>query len=94
MKVQQKSFRHSTIRYMELPDGDLLLSTKDVLIALGITDRPQGSYLAEPCLDLASAVSVATGNNDDFAMWLIKAFADYNRETLVHPICEDEWDFE
>ena len=94
MNVQKKEFRNSTIRYLELPDNDLLLNTKDVLAVLAITDRPQGGNLAEPCLDLASSVNVASGSNDDFAMWLNESFADYNLETLVHPNCEDEWNFD
>ena len=94
MNVQKKEFRNSTIRYLELPDNDLLLNTKDVLAVLAITDRPQGGNLAEPCLDLASAVNVASGNNNDFAMWLNKSFAEYNLETSVHPNCEDEWNFD
>lgn len=94
MNVQQKEFRHRVIRYLELPDNDLLLNTKDVLAVLGITDRPQGSALAEPCLDLVSAVTVAAGNNNDFAMWLNESFASYNVETLVHPNCDDEWNFD
>jgi len=94
MNVQQKEFRNSTIRYLELPDKDLLLNTKDVLAVLGITDRPQGSDLAGSCLDLASAVNVAIGNNDDFAIWLIGSFAGYNQVTLLRPNCEDEWNFD
>ena len=94
MNVQKKEFRNSTIRFLELPDNDLLLNTKDVLAVLAITDRPEGSDLAEPCLDLVSAVNMASGNNDDFAMWLNESFAAYNLETLVHPNCEDEWNFD
>ena len=94
MRVQQKTYRNNTIRYLELPKNDLLLNTKDVLAILGVADRSQGSALAESCLDLASAEMVALESDLDFAEWLMREFGGYNRETGVHPDCTDDWIFE
>lgn len=94
MKVRQKSYQKNTIRYLELPENDLLLNTKDVLAALGVADRPQGSVLAEPCIDLASAMTAALGTDAALAEWLIEEFGGYKKETLVHPQCGDDWIFD
>jgi len=94
MRVQQKTYQNNTIRYLELRDNDLLLNTTDVLGVLEATDRPEGSVLAEPCLDLASAEIVSLGSNRDFAEWLMRKFSGYKRKALVHPGCTDEWIFD
>ncbi len=93
MNVQQKKFQKSAIRYLELPKRGLLLNTKDVLAVLHITERPEGSVLAESCLDLTSAIREASRHNTDFAKWLNETFASYNPEALVHPSCDDGWNF-
>ena len=93
MNIKQKRFQNRIIRYLELPKKDLLLNTKDVLAVLHITKRPEGSVLAGSCLDLASAVRLAAGKDAAFARWLNEAFAGYNLELLVHPKCDDEWNF-
>ena len=94
MNVQQKKFQNTTIRYLELAKRDLLLNTKDVLGVLHITERPEGSVLAESCLDLTSAISEASRNNTDFAKWLNETFAGYNPEALAHLSCDHEWNFD
>ena len=93
MNMHKAQFREHQIRFLELQDNDLLLNTKDVLAVLGINDRPQGSDLSEPHLDLTSAVGVSNGKDDDFSIWLNETFSGYNLETLVRPSCDDEWNF-
>jgi hypothetical protein len=93
MRVLQKTYRNNTIRYLELPENGLLLNTRDVLVILGVADRPQGTALAEPCLDLTSAEMVALESDLDFAEWLMREFGGYNRETGVLPNCTDDWNF-
>ena len=89
MQVLAANFNGYPIRYIALPENGLLINTKDYCRIASIADRPSGDVLAEPCIDLTSAVSFA--GNTDFAMWLIGTFARYDLETLIHPICDDEW---
>lgn len=93
MNVKNAQYKEHTIRYLELPDNELLLNTKDVLTVLGISERQQGSDLAESCLDLTSAVTAAARNSDDFVMWLNETFSGYNLQTLLRPKYDDEWNF-
>jgi len=93
MNVKNTQYKGKTIRYLVLPDNGLLLNTTDVLGIMGIGVRPQGSDLAQPCLDLASAITVA-GSNNDFATWLIETFENYSSETPVIPRCDDDWNFD
>ena len=90
MNVNTKQYRQYALRYLELPDNGLLLNTKDVLDILGIDECPKGGELSQPCLDLASAVMLASSSDVNFAMWLNEAFFVYNPETLVRSICDDD----
>lgn len=94
MNVKNTQYKEHTIRYLELPDNDLLLNTKDVLSVAGIKERPQGSDLAESCIDLTSAVTAVAGNSVDFATWLNETFSGYNLQTQLRPKCDDEWNFD
>ena len=87
------NYAGESISCLRLPDNDLLLKTQDVCRILGISNRPAGSALDQPCLDLASAINLASPD-DQFAMWLTETFAGYNPETLVHPQCDDDWNIE
>lgn len=93
MTVQTVNYKTSKIRFLTLPDNGLLLNTRDICSALGITDRPAGTDLSQPCLDLASAVNIAAAYDPDFAMWLNKTFASYNLQQVVRPLCNDDWKF-
>lgn len=93
MIIQFSEYHDSRIRFITLPDNGLLLNTIDVCSILGITDRPAGSVLSLPCLDLASAVIEAGAQNIDFAMWLNETFASYNSQQLLYPQCDDNWKF-
>jgi prophage antirepressor-like protein len=91
MTFQAIDYKTSKIRFITLPDNGLLLNTRDICSALGITDRPAGSDLSQPSLDLASAVIVAASLDSDFAMWLNESFTNYNSQQLVHPHCDELW---
>lgn len=91
-EILQADYNSMLIRVMKLPGNGLLLNTKDVCQVLDITHRPAGSELASPCLDIASAVKIASScDDDDFAMWVSEAFFGYALETLVHPRVDDDW---
>jgi len=92
MQVFVAHFKDKSIRYMTLPGNGLLINTKDYCRIAGIAERPREHVLAQPCLDLASATNFA--GSEDFAIWLVESFAGYDVETLVHPICNDEWSFD
>jgi hypothetical protein len=81
------------IRFLELPPNGLLLNTKDVCRVLGITERPDGTELSQPSLDLASAIGIAAGRDEDFALWLNERFVQYNPQSLVRPNLDDDWTF-
>jgi hypothetical protein len=94
METFTANYDGKQISFLKLPDNDLLLRTKDICRILGILDRPDDSALGQPCLDLASAANLALASDPEFAMWLNETFAGYNLETLVHPRCDDDWNFE
>ena len=91
MDVRTAEYNEQQIRFLELPPSGLLLNTKDVCMVLGIIERPEGDELADPSLDLTSAVLIAAGYDDAFAMWLHETFAGYDIETLVGPPLDDDW---
>jgi hypothetical protein len=91
MQVFVANFNNNPIRYIKLPDNGLLINTKDYCLIAGITERPSGHVLAQPCLDIVSAINFS--GSADFAIWLNETFVGYNIETLVHPTCNDEWNF-
>lgn len=91
MTVQTVDYKTSKIRFLTLPDNGLLLNTRDICSALEITDRPAGTDLSQPCLDLASAVNVAASLDSYFAMWLNESFINYNSQQFVHPHCDELW---
>jgi len=93
METSIVNYESKPILFLKLPGNDLLLKTTDICNVLGIVDRPANSALARPCLDLASAVNLALAQDEDFGMWLTETFAGYNLETLVHPVCDDDWNF-
>ena len=93
MTVQFADYNTCRIRFRTLPENGLLLYTSDICSVLEITDRPAGSVLSTPYMDLASAVIVAGEKDIDFAMWLNETFASYNLEQQVHPQCDDDWKF-
>ena len=93
METHVANFQGKPISFLKLPGNGLLLRTTDFCGVLGIIERPAGTALSKPCLDLASAVSLSMADNPDFAMWLNETFVGYNFETLVHPGCDDAWNF-
>lgn len=90
MVVHISNYKGIKIRFVSLPNNGLLLNTKDVCSVLKINNRPAGSVLSGPCIDLAGAINVAASDTD-FGMWLNETFANYNPQTLVHPQCDDDW---
>ncbi len=94
MKVTNYNYKGKPIRVLtELLDKGILFNTKDICTILNIKERPSGSDLSSSCLDLASAVNIVGSYNKDFAIWLNETFIEYNINTLVHPKCNDDWDF-
>src|SRR5437764_3591468 len=96
MNASTAEYEGHQIRFLALPDGGLLLNTKDVCGVLGITDRPAGTELGEPCLDLVGAIRTALSEDVgdvDFVEWLQDTFMQYRDETLLRPRCDDEWNF-
>ena len=93
METSVANYQGKPISFLILAGNDLVLRTIDVCGVLGIVDRPGGSVLGQPCLDLASAVNLALAQDPEFAMWLNETFVGYNLETLVHPRCADNWNF-
>jgi len=52
--------------------------------------------LGEPCIDLAPAflnIGEDESFDESFLEWLIENFSQYEKETLIHPRCDDEWKF-
>lgn len=90
MVVHTSVYKGVKVRFINLPDNGLLLNTKDICSVLKVTNRPVGTVLSGPCIDLASAINVAASNTD-FVMWLNGTFANYDLQTLVHPQCDDDW---
>lgn len=96
MNISTAEYEGNRIRFLALPDGGLLLNTKDVCAVLGISDRQAGTELGEPCLDLVSAIRAALSedvSDVDFVEWLQDTFMQYRDETLLHPRVDDEWNF-
>ena len=93
MKVKSSKFGAHQIRYLELSENGLLLNTTDVLSVLGVTERPQGSDIASPCLDLTSAISITSGQSVEFTEWINETFYGYSKQTLIRPTCDDSWSF-
>lgn len=91
MTFQVIDYKTSKIRFITLPDNGLLLNTRDICSALGITDRPAGTDLSQPSLDLVSAVIIAASLNSDYAMWLNESFINYKSQQFVHPHCDELW---
>ncbi len=91
MEVMTYEYNGKPVTYMKLSGNDLLLKTTDVCGILGITDRPAGTELSQPSLNLVSAIRIADSHNTDFSMWLMESFGRYNVETLVHPNVDDDW---
>lgn len=92
MKVRIERFKGNDIKWMEVSDSGVLFNTKDVLNVVGVVERPEGSDLSEPCIDLTSAILISTGNREEFAAWLIDRFSGYDKEVLVRPKeLDDEW---
>ncbi len=92
MVVHTSDYKGNKIRFIKLPGNELLLNTKDICSVLRISNRPVGTALSQPCMDLASAINAA-GSNTDFVMWLNETFTNCNLATLVHPQCDDDWNF-
>jgi hypothetical protein len=90
---QTAEYNGQQIRFLAGPDNALLLNTKDVCGVLGITERPDGTELSQPSLDLASAIGVAAARDEDFALCLHERFARYNPQALDHPNLDDDWTF-
>ncbi len=70
-----------------------MLNTEDVCNVLDNVERPEGTDLDAPSLDLTSAVTLALQNNDeDLGMWLNERFAQYDQETPVRPrLTTEDW---
>ena len=93
LNVQTAEYNGQRIRFLEVPPNGLLLNTKDVCMVLRITERPDGTELSQPSLDLASAIGVAAGRDEDVALWLNERFARYNPQTSARPTLDDDWIF-
>jgi hypothetical protein len=93
LNVQTAEYNGQQMRFLEVPSNGLLLNTKDVCRVLGITERPDGTELNRPSLDLASAVGVAAARDEDFALWLNERFGQYNPQALDRPNVDDDWNF-
>lgn len=93
MNVSTADYNGDTIRYIELSDNGLVLNTLDVCRVLKITERPAGSELAHPSLDLASAILVAGGYDQDFMEWLLEKFGGYRQERSLRSQSDDDWNF-
>ena len=93
MDIQTAEYNGQQRRVLEGPDNGLLLNTKDVCRVLGITERPDGTELSQPSLDLASAIGIATTRDEDFALWLDERSAGYNPQAVYHPNLDDDWTF-
>lgn len=89
--VRRVSYSGRALRFLELPERELLLNTKDVCALAGIPDRSGRPLLHYACLNLAGAVWVATDVNPDFAQWLILFFRDKRSLTKPALPCDDEW---
>lgn len=91
MRMFTAHFSGHEIRVLDLAPHGLLLNTVDVCSILGIPDRQPGTDLGQPCLDLVTATNLAIGRNQDFVEWLIETFDGHPVETMVRPICDDDW---
>ena len=78
------------LRYIVLPNQDLLINAKDVRAVLDL-DRSVSSILARPCVDLTGAVWLASEREEDFSEWLIKTFSCYRVTARTMPQCDDDW---
>lgn len=94
METSISNYKGRPVSFLKLPDNHVLLKTIDICDILEIDERPTGTVIAQPCLDLASAVNLALANDPEFAMWLNETFAGFNPETSVHPKCDDNWKFQ
>jgi len=95
MPIEKYKYDEKTIKTFKFSDGGILFNTIDLCIILNIKDRPEGSILSNPCIDLAGAALEALGsNNIDFAEWLIIKFSKYKLETpiIINSKLNDNWD--
>lgn len=82
------------MRFLRLPDNGLLINTKDFCSILDIQNRPSGTDIGASSLDLASAIRIGYGYDQDFGEWLRQNFDGCNPQTLVQAGLDDEWAIE
>ena len=94
MEVKEAFLNGQKLRYIELLENGLLFNTKDYCRIVGIKteEREKGTVLGAPCIDQATACLNA-GEDESSLEWLIENFSQYEKETLIHPRCDDEWKF-
>lgn len=94
MKIKEKTYKDTKLRFIEILENGLLLNTKDFCKILKISERELNSELSSPSLDLVSAINITLSEQDkEFSEWLIMSFDGYDRETLIRPNSDDDWNF-
>lgn len=89
--IETAQFQGNDLRYMKNPDNSILFNTMDLLRIIGVSERPAGSYLSMPCLDLVAAIGTAYDHNEDLAEWFTSTFSSYEATTSVIPDTDDDW---
>lgn len=96
MPIKEYTYDKKIIKTFEVSDNGIFFNTKDLCNILNIKERPKGSTLSIPCLDLAGTVIEAIRfKNIDFAEWLIENFSNkYKLETpiIIKSGLNDDWD--
>lgn len=91
MDVRTEHYLERPIRILDLGTQGFLLNTKDVFAALGLGSPPDGGEFGQSCMDLASAVRLATTHDNSLAEWLVERFHHAPLATQVHPNCDADW---
>ena len=92
MQIKEVFFDQQRLRYIEVLENGLLFNAKDYCLIANIQEREPGTALGFPCVDLATAILSAV-HNEVFVDWLLENFSQYEKETPVHPRCDDDWNF-
>ena len=89
--IETAQFQGNDIRYIKNSDNSILFNTMDLLRIIGVNERPDGSYLAKPCLDLVAAIGTSFDHNDELAEWFASTFTGCEATTSDMPDTDDEW---
>lgn len=95
MPIEKYIYDEKPIRTFKFPDNGIWFNTKDICNILNIKERPEGSTLSLPCLDLAGVmIEAIKSKNIDFVEWLIIKFSKYKLETpiIINSNLNDDWD--